>query len=108
MADYYLFEGQKGGCKYGIGHGRLRKIPGAKSLVEAVMIVNGFHQGPWIETTPGEMAPTEARVLEVTDVGEINLTLLAMARRAQENADNQVAQEKKDREEYERLQKKYG
>lgn len=107
---YYLYEVQNGGCDYTIGCGRrLREIKDATSMQEAIdkVCVIDAGEDPILRTDNDELSPNKATILAVAEQHEIDLDKLRSDR---ENLQNEIAkaeEDKKEREQYEKLKAKF-
>jgi hypothetical protein len=115
MAKFLFIEYQNGGCDYTIGCGvRVNSIIEKPTPQEAVEEFISRHEDDYredgiLDDNPwdGEFTPDSVEMYEI--IAEHPIDLDAIRERAQNEVDqrDELEREAKDREEYERLKKKY-
>lgn len=103
---YYLVQEQPGGCDYTIGCGISITCLNAKNMDSAMKeIMEG--EEPVLITTEGEGRIKSARILEVSNIKEIDLEGIKRGIRDKKAVEARKLQDEQELKEFERLKKKF-
>ncbi len=108
---FYLFEEQNGGCDYTIGCGFRLRLLEATTMEEAIMEVQPRYDDGYLVSglrVLGEGAIDRARILEVVDEVEVNLTAIADRLLNEKRAAEEEYKLRQEQAEYHRLKQKFG